>query len=235
MIEDEKLVEYYEEKLDSNSIDGNIYIGKVQNVVPGLEAAFIDIGEDKNVFIHRKDLLDYKEDEPIKKIIKPGERILVQVTKDKIQKKGAKVSEKIALRGKLVVLHPNRDFVTVSSKIMNEERKENLKKLLKGMLPKGMGAIARTSSESASDEEIKRDLKILLKKWEHIKNTEIDTFPKKVYDSGGILSRIIIDLSNYNLDKIVVNSEDLKENIENILDQIDAKINIEVSDSDFNN
>lgn len=234
LIEEEKLVEYYEEKLDSNSIEGNIYIGKVQNVVPGLEAAFIDIGEDKNVFIHRKDLLKFSEDLPINKIIKPGEKVLVQVIKDKIQRKGAKVSEKISLRGKLLVLHPNRNFITVSTKIRDEDRKDELKKFLKGILPKGMGAIARTNSETASNEEIENDLKILLKRWNYIQNIEIEDFPKKLYDSGGILSKIIIDLSNYGLDKIVVNSEELKVKIEEILAQIDAKVKIEVSDSDYN-
>lgn len=234
LIENAKLVEYYEEKLDSTSIEGNIYVGKVQNVVPGLEAAFIDIGEDKNVFIHRKDLLKFNEDLPINKIIKPGEKILIQVIKDKIQKKGAKVSEKLALRGKLVVLHPNRSFITVSSKIKNEEKKQELKKILKGLLPEGMGAIARTNSEFATSEEIETDLKILLKRWEYIKSIEIDEYPKKLYDSGGILSKIIIDLSNYGLDKIVVNNDTLKEKIEDLLKQIDAKIEIEVSDSDYN-
>ena len=91
LIENEKLVEYYEEELDYNSIEGNIYVGKVQNVVPGLEAAFINIGENKNAFIHRKDLLNYNEDLPINKIIKPGEKLLVQVIKDKVQRKGVRL------------------------------------------------------------------------------------------------------------------------------------------------
>ncbi|MBR3697645.1 MAG: Rne/Rng family ribonuclease [Clostridia bacterium] len=234
LIEEEKLVEYYEEKIDSNSIEGNIYIGKVQNVVPGLEAAFIDIGEEKNVFIHRNDLLNYNKELPINKIIKPGERILVQVMKDKIQRKGAKVTEKISLRGKLVVLHPNRNFITVSSKIKNNLRKEELKKYLQDILPKGMGAIARTSSEFASNDEIKKDLDFLLKKWKYIQNIKAVDFPKKIYDSGGILSKVIIDLSKNNLDKIEVNSNELKEIISNILKQIDGKINLEISNIDYN-
>ena len=233
LIEDEKLVEYYEEKIDSNSIEGNIYVGKVQNVVPGLEAAFINIGEDKNVFIHRKDLLKFNDDLPINKTIKPGEKILVQITKDRIQRKGAKASEKISLRGKLIVLHPNRSFITISSKIKDVNRKQELKTFLKEILPKGMGGIARTNSENATDEEIKKDLKILLKRWNHIQNMEIDTYPKKIYDAGGILSKIIIDLSNYNLDKIVVNTEDLKEIVLDILKQINGNLNVELSTTDY--
>lgn len=153
--------------------------------------------------------------------------------KDKIQKKGAKVTEKISLRGKLLVLHPNRNFITVSSKIKNEDRKLELKKILKEMLPKGMGAIARTNSEFASNEEIEKDLRILLKRWEYIQNIEVNEFPKKLYDSGGILNKVIIDLSNYGLDKIVVNSKELEKKVNEILSQIDAKVKIEVSDSDY--
>lgn len=234
LIENEKLVEYYEEKLDYNSIEGNIYVGKVQNVVPGLEAAFINIGEDKNAFIHRKDLLNYSEELPINKIIRPGEKILVQVIKDKVQRKGAKVSEKLSLRGRLIVLHPNRSFITVSSKIKDEERKKELKAILKEILPKGMGAIARTNSEFATKEELEEDLKLLLTRWEYIKNTSVDEYPKKLYDTGGILNKIIIDLSNSNLDKIVVNSQDLKNDVEEILNQIGGNIKIEISDIEYN-
>ena len=234
LIEDKKLVEYYEEELDYNSIEGNIYVGKVQNVVPGLEAAFINIGEDKNAFIHRKDLLNYSEELSINKIIRPGEKILVQVIKDKVQKKGAKVSEKLSLRGRLIVLHPNRSFITVSSKIKDEDKKKELKSILKGILPKGMGAIARTNSEFATKEELEEDLKLLLSRWKYIQNTEIDEFPKKLYDTGGILNKIIIDLSNSNLDKIIVNNQDLKNDICEILNQIGGKINIEITDIEYN-
>lgn len=233
LIENEKLVEYYEEKVHSNSIEGNIYLGKVQNVVPGLEAAFINIGENKNAFIHRKDLLNSDLDLPINKVIKPGEKILVQVMKDKIQRKGAKVSEKISLRGKLIVLHPNRKFITVSSKIKDEDKKQELKNLLKELLPKKMGAIARTNSENATREEIEKDLKFLISKWNYIQNIEADEYPKKLYDSGGILNKIITDLSNDNLEKIVVNTEELKEKVINILRQIGGNLPVEISEVDY--
>lgn len=233
LIEDEKLVEYYKDKIDYNSLEENIYVGKVQNIVPGLEAAFIDIGEKKNVFIHRKDLLNFNKDLPINKVIKLGEKILVQVIRDKIQKKGAKVSQKISLRGKLIVLHPNMSFITVSSKIKDENRKQELKNFLRQILPAGMGAIARTNSEIATKEEIKKDLEILLKKWDYIQKVEIDDYPKKVYDSGGILSKIIIDLSDYQLDKIVVNTEELKEKVIDILSQIGGKLDVEISNTDY--
>ena len=233
LIEEEKLVEYYEEKIDSNSIEGNIYVGKVQNVVPGLEAAFINLGEEKNAFIHRKDLLNTDESFPINKLIKPGDKILVQVIRDKIQRKGAKVSEKLSLRGRLIVLHPNRKFITVSSKIKDENKKKELKSILKEILPNGMGAIARTNSESATVDEIKEDLDCLIKKWNYITNQEVEKYPKKLYDSGGILNKMLTDLSKCNLDKIVVNHQFLKENVENILEQVGGNIPIEISEVDY--
>ena len=234
LIEEEKLVEYYEENLNFYSLEGNIYVGKIKNIVPGLEAAFIDIGENKNVFIHKKDIISKGENDlPINKIIKPGEAILVQVIKDKIQKKGAKVSERIALRGRFVVLHPNQDFITVSKKIKDENRKDELKRLLKNNLPDTMGAIARTSSEFASNEEIIKDIEVLLNRWNFIKDSNVDKFPKKLYDSGGILNKLIIDLSNENMDKIVVNNNDLKKIVEDILNQIGGKIKIEITDTNY--
>lgn len=234
LIEDEKLVEYYEEDLNCDSIEGNIYVGKVQDVVPGLEAAFINIGEDKNAFVHKKDLLSSNQDLPINKLIKPGQEILVQVIKDKIQRKGAKVSEKISLRGKLIVLHPNRNFITVSSKIKDENKKKELKEYLNNIIPKGMGAIARTNSQYATEEEIKKDVGYLINIWDYIKSQEVEEYPKKLYDSGGILNKIIIDLSNNSLEKIIVNTENLKKEVINILKQIGGNLDVEISNVDYN-
>ena len=134
LIEDKKIVEYYEDSKEHKNLDGNIYIGKVQNIVPGLEAAFINLGEDKNAFIHKKDILP-KQDEtkekfqnetPITKLIKPGDPLLVEVKKDKMQTKGARVSTHIGLRGRMVVLMPNSPYVTLSSKIQDEEKRKVL-------------------------------------------------------------------------------------------------------------
>ena len=131
-------------------------------------------------------------------------------------------------------MHPNRSFITVSSKIKDEEKKEELRTILKNVLPKGMGAIARTNSQFATKEELEEDLKLLISRWEYIQNKTIDEFPKKIYDTGGILNKIIIDLSNSNLDKIVVNTNKLKDEVETILAQIGGKINIEITNIEYN-
>ena len=241
LIEDEKIVEYYEDREENKNLDGNIYIGKVQNIVPGLEAAFINLGEDKNAFIHKKDILP-KQDEakekfenktPINKLIKPGDPILVEVKKDKKQTKGARVSTHINLRGRRIVLMPNSPYVTLSSKIINEEKRKELKEFVRENLPSEMGAIIRTTAEKASKQDILEDINFQIEKWKKIQNTKFENYPVKIYDSGGILKKVIIDLIDFDLDKIIVNTKELMEKVKDIIDEIGGKIDLELQEKDL--
>ena len=241
LIEDKKIVEYYEDSEEHKNLDGNIYIGKVQNIVPGLEAAFINLGEDKNAFIHKKDILP-KQDEtkekfqnstPITKLIKPGDPLLVEVKKDKMQTKGARVSTHIGLRGRMIVLMPNSPYVTLSSKIQNEEKRKSLKEMVSAILPEGMGAIIRTTAEKASEEEIIEDVKYQIEKWKKIQNTEFENYPVKIYDSGGILKKTIIDLIDFDLDRIVVNTKENLEKVQTIIEEIGGKTKIDLEEKDL--
>lgn len=241
LIEDRKIVEYYEDSEEHKNLDGNIYIGKVQNIVPGLEAAFINLGEDKNAFIHKKDILP-KQDEtkekfqnstPITKLIKPGDPLLVEVKKDKMQTKGARVSTHIGLRGRMIVLMPNSPYVTLSSKIQDEEKRKSLKEMVSDILPEGMGAIIRTTAEKASKEEIIEDIKYQIQKWKKIQNTEFENYPVKIYDSGGILKKTIIDLIDYDLDRIVVNTKEGFEKVQAIIEEIGGKTKIDLEERDL--
>ena len=241
LIEDEKIVEYYEDREENKNLDGNIYIGKVQNIVPGLEAAFINLGEDKNAFIHKKDILP-KQDEtkekfqnkiPINKLIKPGDPILVEVKKDKMQTKGARVSTHISLRGRRIVLMPNSPYVTLSSKIVDEAKRKELKEFVRENLPSEMGAIIRTTAEKASKEEILEEINFQLEKWKKLQNTKFEEYPVKIYDSGGIFKKVIIDLIDFDLDRIVVNTRELFENVKDIIDEIGGKINLELQEEDL--
>lgn len=241
LIEDKKIVEYYEDSKEHKNLDGNIYIGKVQNIVPGLEAAFINLGEDKNAFIHKKDILP-KQDEakekfqnstPITKLIKPGDPLLVEVKKDKMQTKGARVSTHIGLRGRMIVLMPNSPYVTLSSKIQDEEKRKNLKEKISAILPEGMGAIIRTTAEKASEEEIVEDVKYQIEKWKTIQNTEFEKYPVKIYDSGGIFKKTIIDLIDFDLDRIVVNTKENLEKVQTIIEEIGGKTKIDLEEKDL--
>lgn len=241
LIEDKKIVEYYEDSKEHKNLDGNIYIGKVQNIVPGLEAAFINLGEDKNAFIHKKDILP-KQDEakekfqnstPITKLIKPGDPLLVEVKKDKMQTKGARVSTHIGLRGRMIVLMPNSPYVTLSSKIQDEEKRKNLKEKISAILPEGMGAIIRTTAEKASEEEIVEDVKYQIEKWKTIQNTEFEKYPVKIYDSGGIFKKTIIDLIDFDLDRIVVNTKENLEKVKTIIEEIGGKTKTDLEEKDL--
>lgn len=241
LIEDEKLVEYYKEKNDNKTLEGNIYIGKVQNIITGLDAAFVNLGEGKNAFIHKKDILPKKnktasnieDNTSITKLIKPGDPILVEVKKDRMQTKGARVSTHITLRGRFIVLMPNAPYITVSSKIINEDKRKRLKDIVGENLPQDIGAIIRTNAENASKEDIINDIENQLQRWEKIQKYKFQEFPKKIYDSGGVLKRLLIDLVDYNLDRIVVDSNEIKVLVEEILQELRVKLEIKLSEVDI--
>lgn len=236
LIEDEELVEKYEEDENNKSIEGNIYVGKVQNVLTGLQSAFVNIGEKRNAFIHVKDILpkiditknEEVEKEPINKLIKPGDPIIVEVKKEAVDKKGPRLSTHISLTSRFIVFMPNSPFVTVSSKIEDVRERERLKNIVEKYLPQNTGAIIRTVSENRSEEDIKEDIIKTIDKWKNIKLKPIEKYPQKIYDKGGVLKKTIVDLVDSNLDKIIVENQKDYDLVKNILAEIDSNIKIEV-------
>ena len=223
LLENEKLIEYYEETENSNRSEGNIYIGIVRDIVKGMEAAFVDIGTEKNSFIHVKDILpkidETKEHQEkstdISKIIKPKQKILVQVKKDSNSKKGARVSTHINLPSKYIVLMPNTDIVTVSQKIEDEKEQKRLIKLVKENLSEGNGAIIRTLAQG-KEKEIIDDIKKVENQWQKIIQTSINPKCNKaelLYKSEDILEKILMDLMDENISRIVVNSKEERDRI----------------------
>ena len=223
LLENEKLIEYYEETENSNRSEGNIYIGIVRDIVKGMEAAFVDIGTEKNSFIHVKDILpkidETKEHQEkstdISKVIKPKQKILVQVKKDSNSKKGARVSTHINLPSKYIVLMPNTDIVTVSQKIEDEKEQKRLIKLVKENLSEGNGAIIRTLAQG-KEKEIIDDIKKVENQWQKIIQTSINPKCNKaelLYKSEDILEKILMDLMDENISRIVVNSKEEKDRI----------------------
>ena len=229
LIENGKILEYYEDNDDCKRKEGNIYIGIVKDVVKGMQAAFVDIGAEKNSFIHLKDILpqidEKKEnqniDVEIEEIVKPNQRILVQVKKDSNDQKGARVSTHINLPSKYVALLPNTDIVTVSQKIENKKEQERLIKLVKENLSEGNGAIIRTSAQN-KEKEIIDDIKKIEKKWNNIIETSVNPNLRKaqlLYKSEDIIQKMLTDLSDKKIDKIVVNSSKLKNELQKIKDE----------------
>ena len=231
LLQNGKIIEYYTstEEDKKRRIEGNIYVGKVGDIINGMQAAFVDFGSGKKGFIHLKDALPQVDERKekidtsidIKKVLKPDQKILIQIKKDSDNKKGARVSTHISLPGRFIVIMPNIDFITISQKIDNKEKKNELVKFIKENLPEGFGAIIRTSAESASKEEIKEDISLLLKRWENIekefKNSKNET--KLIWESENVVEKMLIDLSVKKIDKITTNSkeeyEKIKENAEN--------------------
>ena len=223
LIENGKLIEYYEEDKEFKRREGNIYIGIVKDVIAGMQSAFVDIGTEKNSFIHLKDILPkvdetkekIKEDIEIKKEVKPNQKLLVQVKKDSNEKKGARVSTHINLPSKYIALLPNTDIITISQKIEDEKEQKRLIKIVKENLSEGNGAIIRTSAQN-KEKEIIEDIKKVEKKWNNILQTSISSElnePKLLYRSENIVEKMLIDFTedNNNLQIIVNDVKTLKE------------------------
>ena len=205
VIENGKLIEMYEEEKNNKHErnEGNIYVGIVQNIIPGMQAAFVNIGTQKNSFIHVKDIIPQvdekieKTEEPkIKNIVKPKQKVLVQVQKDSNDKKGARTTTHIKLTGKYIILLPQTTIVTISQKIQDETEKNRLIDIVKKNIPENMGAIIRTDATKKSENVIINDLQNLQKQWEKIyKNYEkAECKPQLLYKSPSIVEKIILDL-----------------------------------------
>lgn len=246
LLENKVIIEKYDDSEQACRTEGNIYIGKVQNVLPGMQAAFVDIGENKNTFIHLKDILPkvdikvandvdtirYDDSKNIKQIIKPGMPMLVQVKKDSTNKKGARVSTHISLPGKYIVFMPNAEFITVSQKIENSEERDRLINIVKSLLPNGCGAIVRTSSENKDADIIKKDIDDLIKQWQDIEKQKhsLDTYPRILYKNDGILQKLFIDMIDKKIDKIITNNKETYEEIIEILKDVKMNIKVELKE-----
>lgn len=219
LVENGNLVEYYEEDENTDRKEGNIYVGTVKDIIPGMQSAFVDIGTDKNGFIHLKDILpkiDEKKEslEPnieIGKVIKPNQKLLVQIKKDSNDKKGARVSTHINLPGKYIVLMPNTSFITVSQKIEDKAEQERLINLVKKYIGKENGAIIRTSAVK-KEKELIHDIEDLERKWKKIREKYEQVVKQNnkeslIYEAENILEKMIIDLSNEKIENIVTNDE----------------------------
>ena len=228
LVENGKLIERYknDEETKKNRLEGNIYVGKVKDIIQGMQAAFIDYGDSRKGFIHYKDAIPKVDEKIIKqelpsnidirKILKPNSKILVQIKKDSNEKKGAKVSTHISIPSKYIVYMPNTSIITISQKIEKESDKERLLNLAKANLSKGNGVVIRTAASNATDKEIIEDIKKCDQKWKNIKaRYDKSEDSKLIYESDSIAEKIIIDLK---LDRIITNDEKKYEKLKYMLE-----------------
>lgn len=249
ILENGNLVEYYEEKEGQARLEGNIYLGKVVDILPGMQAAFVDIGQGKNTFIHIKDILpkenvgkekeEYQQKQnDIKKLIKVGDFLLVQVKRDSTNQKGARVSTHISLNSRYFVLMPKTDIITISQKIENQTEKERLLSIMKEILPPNYGVIIRTAAQGKKKNDLEQDLIQVLKKWEQVVlNAEKGKEQKKavlIEANNDLLEKLLIDTIGSKINKIVVNSKELKQIVEKklaMLSILDSTIEIRMEEN----
>ncbi len=219
-LENGVLVEFFIEKKNDNSMVGNIYKGKVARIVPGMDAAFVDIGLAKSAFLYVGDIIldkmmyeeyddsDYHVtlNERIEGVLEEGQELTVQVSREPIGQKGTRVTSKVTLPGRLLVLMPGTEHIGVSRRIEQEEERKKLATMLKDEIcPKGYGLIARTASEGKSKEELGADLNFLKRIWESIQEkAKTVRAPSILHQDLGIIFRVIRDLHSHNLKKIIV-------------------------------
>ena len=243
ILEDGILKEHYKEKEDKKRLEGNIYIGKVTDVLIGMQAAFVDIGAEKNAFLHIRDILPKKsnitgnkeeelENYKIKDYIKPNQKVLVQVKKDSNNIKGARVSTNIQIAGRFVVILPENDFITVSQKIENEEERNRLISIVESVKnDKKIGIIIRTAAEGKEESKIKKDIENTLKELENIQKEFLnsdDKVPKIIKKNDTILEKILLDIADNKLEKIYANNKELQKEIEQILKRLQEDVTIKV-------
>ncbi len=216
VLEDGILVEHYVDREASQSYVGNVYLGKVQNVLPSMEAAFVDIGKGRNAVLYAGEVnFDTVglEGQPkrIESALKSGQSVLVQVTKDPIGHKGARLTSQISLPGRYLVYVPDGSMTGISRKLPDKER-ARLKSILKKVMPENAGVIVRTAAEGASEEELSRDVARLSAQWENIqRKAKSASPPELLYSEPDMTIRVVRDVFNEDFSSLVVADEETRE------------------------
>nr|WP_306839104.1 Rne/Rng family ribonuclease [Catenuloplanes nepalensis] len=225
VLEDGILVEHYVSRGSSGTMAGNVYLGKVQNVLPSMEAAFVDIGRGRNAVLYAGEVnwdatgLEGRS-RSIEQALRSGDSVLVQVTKDPIGHKGARLTSHIALSGRHLVYVPHGNASGISRKLPDNERKR-LRDVLKKLVPDGAGVIVRTAAEGASEDELARDVKRLQAQWEDIQDRAAEGgAPVALYEEPDLLVRVVRDLFNEDFREVLVQGEDAYDMVEDYLTHV---------------
>ena len=212
VLEDGVLVEHYVDKASHQSYVGNVYLGRVQNVLPSMEAAFVDIGKGRNAVLYAGEVnFDASglegESKRIESALKSGQSILVQATKDPIGHKGARLTSQVSLPGRYLVYVPGASMTGISRKLPDTER-TRLKQILKQVMPEDAGVIVRTAAEGATEEELSHDVARLAAQWEAIeRKAKSATAPELLYSEPDLTIRVVRDIFNEDFTKLVIASD----------------------------
>ncbi len=240
VLEDKVLVEHYVARESQHSLIGNVYLGRVQNVLPSMEAAFIDIGKGRNAVLYAGevnwDALGAKNGQArkIESVLKSGQPILVQVTKDPSGHKGSRLTSQVSLPGRFLVYVPDGTTSGISRKLPDTER-TRLKTLLKEIVPEGAGVIVRTAAEGASEDELTRDVERLTARWDDISgNVAGGNAPQMLYAEPDLTLKVVRDLFTEDFDKLVVSGADAWEMVDGYVEHVapDLADRLEKHDAD---
>ncbi|PVE92126.1 Rne/Rng family ribonuclease [Microbacterium sp. TPD7012] len=225
VLEDGVLVEHYVARNQDASLIGNVYLGRVQNVLPSMEAAFVDIGRGRNAVLYSGEV-DWdgvetgNQPRRIELALKPGDRVLVQVTKDPIGHKGARLTSQISLPGRYLVYVPGGSMNGISRKLPDNER-ARLKRILKEVLPESSGVIVRTAAEGATEDQLTRDVQRLTAQWEHIrKQVENQQAPALLHAEPDLLVKIVRDVFNEDFTKMLIQGDESQRTIRAYLESV---------------
>ncbi|MDP2181451.1 MAG: Rne/Rng family ribonuclease [Actinomycetota bacterium] len=221
LLEDRELVELYIER-PKRSVVGNVYLGKVKDVLPGMQAAFVDIGLEKNAFLYVDEVVtpegvDGVPRRDIQSLLKPGQQIMVQVLKDPMGTKGARITTEVTLPGRFLVLMPFSDFVGVSRKISDEER-DRLHSSVAGHVPDGLGVIVRTVATGASEKDLVSDLDFLLRLWKRVDHQSREGLaPEVIYTEMDLALRLVRDVFSEDFKRLIVDDKSVFEKVVSFL------------------
>lgn len=242
LLEDGELTEISIERPGTERMVGNIYRGKVSSVLPGMQAAFIDIGYEKNAFLYVGDIMakkDYMDDDDeteqdikgcnIAELLSAGQELTVQVIKEPIGSKGPRVTTNVTLPGRHLVLLPDADYTGVSRRIESETERNKLKKIAEGLKPKGMGLIVRTASEGMEEDDFTDDLNFLLKLWDNIKLKERSgPVPRCMHKDMSLVHRAVRDMFTKDIDKFVINDRQQYNRVLELVDMVSPALKYRV-------
>ena len=228
LLENGRAAEVYSELQDRASLVGNIFRGRVQSILPGMAAAFIDIGEEKNAFFSMSDLVrrqpqdegtgEQKTPPPLK----VGQELMVQIVKDPYGTKGARVSTQISLSGHLLVLFPMDDMIGISKNITDEDERERLRSTVLNGRSEPVGVIIRTAAEGRSEEDILAELNALIEKWHEVRTAYRGaSAPKRIHREDGLVERTVRDLFRPDVSRITINDADSVEAVRAIAEEVE--------------
>ncbi len=236
VLEDKIMVEHYVNRNSNISYVGNVYLGRVQNVLPSMEAAFVDIGKGRNAVLYAGevnwDAAGLADGHPrkIEHVLKTGQPVLVQVTKDPIGQKGARLTSQISLPGRYLVYVPGGEMSGISRRLPEQER-SRLKTILKNLIPEEAGVIVRTASEGASEEELERDVVRLKTQWEDIEKKSKasgTSAPSLLYSEPDLTVRVIRDIFNEDFRRLIVQGDQAWDDINNYLGHIAPELTAKI-------